>query len=101
MEFYYLNRLEWLIRTDMRYSGDNFYVCHKEDKKILNISSIAKLGNRSSVISRKVLEVICIGGEIHTDDFIISDSNRKAYYELFMAMYQTEKNIWMIDAELV
>ena len=90
MEFYYLNRLEWLIRTDMRYSGDNFYVCHKEDKKILNISS-----------SRKVLEVICIGGEIHTDDFIISDSNRKAYYELFMAMYQTEKNIWMIDAELV
>lgn len=86
----YLNRLEWLIRTDTRYSGDDLYVC-KADKKILEISSIEELGNRSSIISRKVLEIICAGGEIITKDFAIDDSNRKAYYELFMAMYRTER----------
>ncbi len=87
----YLNRLEWLIRTDTRYSGDGFFVCRAKKRKILRISSIAELGNRSSIISRKVLEVICAGGEIHTDAFAISDSNRKSYYELFLALYRCEK----------
>ena len=86
----YLNRLEWLIRTDTIYSGDGLYVC-KREKELLNISSIEELGNRSSVISRKMLEVICAGGEIVTRDFSVDDSNRKAYYELFMAMYKTER----------
>lgn len=86
----YLNRLEWLVRTETRYSGDGFYVCTME-KKNLKVSSIDELGNRSSVISRQMLEAICSGGEIVTDDFVIDDSNRKAYYELFMAMYRTER----------
>lgn len=86
----YLNRLEWLIRTDTQYSGDNFYVC-RVHAETLKVPSIDALGNRSSIISRKVLEVICSGGEIHTKDFVIDDSNRKGYYELFMAMYKTEK----------
>ena len=87
----YLNRLELLIRTDTRYSGDGFYVCRAKKRGIVRISSIAELGNRSSVISRKVLEVICAGGEIHTDAFTISDSNRRSYYELFLALYTCEK----------
>jgi len=86
----YLNRLEWLIRTDSKYSGDLLYVCRKE-KDMLEISTLAQLGNRSAVICRRVLEIICFGGDIITNDFIINDSNRKAYYELFMSMYQTEK----------
>ena len=86
----YLNRLEWLIRTDTRYSGDGLYAC-KTEQKNLEVSSIDELGNRSSIISRKVLEVICAGGEIRTNDFVIEDANRKAYYELFMALYRTEK----------
>lgn len=86
----YLNRLEWLIRTDTRYSGDRLYVS-KQEKKSLKLTSIGELGNRSSIISRKMLEVICIGGEIVTKDFVINDGNRKSYYELFMAMYRTER----------
>lgn len=86
----YLNRLEWLIRTNTRYSGDGMYVCRPEERN-LNISSIADLGNRNSVISRTILEVICAGGKIVTRDFEIEDSNRKSYYELFMAMYRTER----------
>lgn len=86
----YLDRLEWLIRTDMRYSGDGLYVCKKEKENLI-ITSLEELGNRSSIISRKALEVICLGGNIVTDDFTIDDSNRRAYYNLFMAMYKTEK----------
>lgn len=86
----YLNRLEWLIRTKTRYSGDGLYVCRPQERH-LHISSIAELGSRSSVISRKVLEVICAGGEVITKDFVITDQNRKSYYALFMAMYETER----------
>ena len=30
----YLNRLEWLIRTDTRYAGDSLYVCRWEDEMV-------------------------------------------------------------------
>lgn len=86
----YLNRLEWLVRTKTRYSGDSLYV-DRLDVKNLRVSTIDELGNRSSIISRKVLEAICTGGEVRTKDFIIDDSNRKSYYELFMALYKTER----------
>ncbi len=86
----YLNRLEWLIRTKTRYSGDELYVCRRTLPK-LELCTIAELGNRSSIISRKLLEAICAGGEVITKDFFINDSNRKSYYELFMALYRTER----------
>ncbi len=86
----YLNRLEWLIRTDTRYSGDNFYVSVPTERNV-KIATIDELGTRSATISRNALEIICAGGQIITQDFVIDNSNRKAYYELFMAMYKTEK----------
>lgn len=86
----YLNRLEWLVRTEMRYSGDKLYVERPEIKNIA-VATIDELGNRSSVICRRILEAICTGGVIRTDEFVIDDSNRKAYYELFMALYKTER----------
>ena len=86
----YLNRLEWLIRTNTRYAGDGLYVRRPDEKK-LAISSIDELGSRSSVISRRILEVICAGGEIVTKDFIINDDNRKSYYVLLMTMYTKER----------
>lgn len=60
-------------------------------KRNLSVTSIDELGNRSSIISRKILEAICADGNIITKDYVIDDSNRKAYYELFMAMYRTER----------
>ena len=86
----YLNRLEWLVRTELRYSGDGLYVDRPEIKNV-EVSSIDELGNRSSIICRKVLETICSGGEVRTNDFVINDSNRKSYYELFMSLYKTER----------
>lgn len=86
----YLNRLEWLIRTDTRYTGDGFYVSKPENKDI-KTASIGELGTRSSVISRVILESICYGSTVIADDVKITDSNRKAFYTLIMAMYKTER----------
>ncbi|MCR4901922.1 MAG: hypothetical protein K6A23_03620 [Butyrivibrio sp.] len=86
----YLNQLEWLIRTDTRYSGDRMYVNPRQNKSI-EIDSIGTLGNRSSIICRKMLEVICYGNDIVSPNLRIDDSNRKQYYELLKSLYSTER----------
>ena len=86
----YLNQLEWLIRTNTRYSGDKLFVQKPEDKT-LELESIKLLGNRSAVICRKVLEVICYGDEVISPTITVDDKNRKQYYDLLMALYSTER----------
>ena len=86
----YLNQLEWLIRTNTRYSGDKLFVQKPEDKT-LELESINLLGNRSAVICRKVLEVICYGDEVISPTLTVDDKNRKQYYDLLMTLYSTER----------
>lgn len=85
----YLNQLEWLIRTDMQYSGDRLFV-NRPANKSMKIESIRVLGNRSAVICKRLLEVICYGDIISTPTITINNSNRKQYYDLLMALYSTE-----------
>ena len=86
----YLNQLEWLIRTNTRYSGDKLFVKRPENKT-LKTETINILGNRSAVICRKVLEVICYGDEVISPTLTINDENRKQYYDLLIALYSTER----------
>ena len=86
----YLNQLEWLIRTNTRYSGDKLFVQRPEDKTI-EMETINLLGNRSAVICRKLLEVICYGDEVISSTLTVNDKNRKQYYDLLMALYSTER----------
>lgn len=86
----YLNQLEWLMRTNTRYSGDKLFVQKPEDKTLV-LESIHLLGNRSAVICRKVLEVICYGDEVISPTLTVDDKNRKQYYDLLMALYSTER----------
>lgn len=86
----YLNQLEWLIRTNTRYSGDKLFVQRPEDKT-LETEAINNLGNRSAVICRKVLEVICYGDDVISPTLTVNDKNRKQYYDLLMALYSTER----------
>lgn len=86
----YLNQLEWLIRTDTRYSGDKLFVQRPEDKSI-KVKSINSFGKRSAVICRKILEIICYGGTVTSPSATIDDTNRKGYFELLMALYRTER----------
>lgn len=86
----YLNRLEWLIRTDTRYSGDKLYVIRPDFPRI-EVSSLDELGCRSAMVCRKVLEVICAGGDIVTKELQVNDKNRKELYDIFMILYKKER----------
>ncbi len=88
----YLNRLEWLIRTDTRYSGDKLYVLRHEDTdSMIEIQTLDTLGNRSAAMCRRLLELICYGRKVCSDEIIISDLNRREIYELLMTLYKKEK----------
>ena len=86
----YLNQLEWLIRTDTKYSGDKLF-CKRPEDKTIEIESIDTLGDRSAVICRKILETICYGNTVILPSLIIDDKNRKQFFNLFMALYSTER----------
>lgn len=86
----YLNQLEWLIRTDMQYSGDNLFVQRPVDKT-LRVKDFSVLGNRSAIICRKLLEAICYGGNVITPWLTIDDTNRMSFYELLKGLYITER----------
>ena len=92
----YLNRLEWLIRTNTQYSGDKLFVQRPEDKTI-EVDSVNCLGNRSAVICRKILEIICYGNSVITPLLRIDDTNRKQYFVLLKALYRTERKF--LDAQ--
>lgn len=92
----YLNQLEWLIRTDTKYSGDKLFV-QRPENKTLNVDSINSLGNRSAVICRKMLETICYGNTVISPSVRIDDENRKQYFELLIALYSTERKF--IDSQ--
>lgn len=88
----YLNRLEWLIRTDTRYSGDSLYVCRWEDKTAdVQIESDENLGGRSALACKRLLSYICAGYNIHLPELEVSDNNRKDIYQLLLLLYSKEK----------
>ena len=92
-----LNRLEWLIRTNTQYFGDNMYVEAFEERKIINIDSMFDLSRRTEVLIFRLLEIICSGNDLKSGEVIINDSNRKYYYDLllpmFMNLYQIRKSL--------
>ncbi len=91
----YLNRLEWLIRTDTRYSGDRFYAVRwnaNDDKHSVDYADIEQEEPRSAAAVQHLLREICAGNDIKAANFLIDDSNRKAYYSLLMSLYRKEKS---------
>jgi hypothetical protein len=91
----YLNRLEWLIRTNTRYSGDRLYAerwAADYDKHCVDYAEIEQAESRSAATIAQLLREICAGNDIKASSFLIDDSNRKAYYSLLMSLYQKEKS---------
>lgn len=94
LDLEYLNRLEWLIRTKTRYSGDKLYVKRREtndEKLCIDYSAIEHKITRSSAMIQKLLQEICAGNDLKAIDFVIDDRNRKAFYSLLMSLYRKEK----------
>lgn len=87
-----LNRLEWLIKTNKRYSGDRFFVIPFDGKDTVSYKerSMYDLVKRSDALNKKLLEIICFGDYLYADDIIIDDKSRLYYYRLLMPMYIRE-----------
>lgn len=85
-----LNRLEWLIRTDMKYCGDNFYVERRDENNYnenINLESMFDLTKRSDNIIKALLEIICYGKNLNCKEISINNDNRLDYYKLLMPIY--------------
>ncbi len=89
-----LNRLEWLIRTKTKYSGDNLFVISYEGNEIATYRkhSMYELVKRSDNINKALLSVICAGDYLYTNDISIDDNTRANYYRLLMPIYMREYN---------
>lgn len=90
----YLNRLEWLIRTDLQYSGDPLYVKRLEEtdeKHMVSFEQFELQETRSVRMLEDVLAEICRGNDVGARHFRIDDSNRLQTYYLLMALYRKEK----------
>ena len=90
----YLNRLEWLIRTNTRYSGDRLYVVRwkpEDDQRSINYQAIDQSNPRSAATIAGVLRAICAGYEIKSSAFVIDNTNRKDFYALLISLYRKEK----------
>lgn len=87
-----LNRLEWLIKTNKRYSGDRFFVVPFDRKEAINykVQSMYDLVRRSDSINKKLLDIICFGDNLYANDIVIDDESRYHYYRLLMPMYIRE-----------
>lgn len=90
----YLNRLEWLIRTETRYGGDPIFVDRYDPDDWKRTVSFEKMEGeevRSAPLMKSLLQAICLGNIVHASQFQVEDANRKAYHTLLMALYRKEK----------
>lgn len=79
----HLNRLEWLIRTDLQYFGDNFYVIRYEEPKTVDLRD-SKMTLRDMTI--RILEEICAGNDVILPHITINSDNRTSMYFLLVDM---------------
>ena len=66
----YLNQLEWLIRTNLKYSGDNMYVKRYENNENVEIPLINNLNTNS--LLKRILSEICKGNTVTFGNFLIT-----------------------------
>lgn len=88
-----LNRLEWLIKTDTKYSGDRLFVQERrniDNNPVINIDSMFNLVKRFDSINGALLDIICYGDYLNCKEIVINDNNRKDYYNLLMPIYIKE-----------
>ena len=82
----YLNPLEWLIRTNLMYSGDNMYVKSYEECKSVSIPLKNDMNTNS--LLKSILTEVCKGNDVSFGDFIINDTNRKEIHYLLSKLYE-------------
>ncbi len=87
-----LNRLEWLMKSNKRYSGDRFFVIPISGNETIRYrkQSMYELVKRSDNLIKKLLGIICFGDYLESSEIVIDDTTRGMYYRLFLPMYIRE-----------
>lgn len=93
-----LDRLDWLIKTNKKYSGDNFFVTHFEEPKTIKLPSMFDLAKRSDLVDRELLKIICYGDNLYTSEIVINNATRAQYYKFLMSKYE-QKAVIRKDAQ--
>ena len=90
----YLNKLEWLIRTDTRYPGDPLYVravSPKDGVSVAKVGDLSDAGPRSAQAMRAILEHLAAGRRVEGDGFVVDESNRESIHNLIRTLYLRER----------
>ena len=90
----YLNKLEWLIRTNTRYPGDSLYVRRRdrhEERHELDLRRGCIPGVRGADSVRMLLEALGRGEVIRGAQFAIDENNRRDIHALLRELYLKEK----------
>lgn len=82
----YFNPLQWLINSDLKYSGDNLFVEAKEEILYIELDN-SKLNKNINQNIKKILDYICQGYKIKYNCVTIDDYNRKEIYCLLKNLY--------------
>lgn len=98
----YLDHLEWLIRTNKTYTGDNFVVeAYHEPKILYNITSpnygdkyilsnIVDISTDNFKLLKFLLNIITIGASLKSNNLLIDNSNRKSMFNLVYILFKNE-----------
>lgn len=97
----FLDPLEWLIRTDYKYTGDNLVVRrYKEAESLrqvilipgstIRLDNVLPLGKTNYKRLKTMLQLIALGCNLHTPEFDIDDSNRRNLYGMIKGLYEAE-----------
>lgn len=91
----YLNKLEWLIRTKTRYSGDSLYVRRRDEQDnahVLDLRGESTMSGRSADAMRRLLNALGRGQTVIASNFVIDDKNRAVVHNLLRDLYHMEKS---------
>ena len=87
----YLDKIEWLIRTDTRYIGDGLYVRALGEGNApteADVSEAIAGAANSEQAAREVLATLCQGGALLLDGEPVSDDARKVLHDVLLRMYE-------------
>ena len=87
----YMNPIDYLTKTKMKYSGDNFYVKEFENKQKIIINKISNKNNTANTI-KIILNNITKGNDVIINNLVINDKNRKDIYQTLIYIYQKAYN---------
>lgn len=91
----YLNKLEWLIRTETRYSGDSLYVrefVEDEEDENLRVGNLGNLGINPAQTLKVLLDALCAGRNISGEGFSFDNNDRANLHAFLRCLYLREKS---------